>query len=811
MTITKLAWNNNRCNRSRSILVTVSISLTMLLLVIVSSYGYGIVKSEHANAGLYSGSHYGYFRNVDTRKLQNMQLRSEFKGIGVMALAAVTEQEDLLYFADTETLELNNMMEKLADGAYPLEKNEIAARPAFFRKYGLEEPKPGDTVTISRRASLEEPFEEETFVISGVLKEDGAAGGEAGTAFVSQEYYEFLVPKDQRQYNVYFTLDPSVPINSDSKKDVIVDLAKRVGVRENEVEVNTAYLMWALDPGYETLSVCGAVIFCIILFSVMVIYNIFQVGITQKIREYGKIRALGATRRQMRQLIWREGMTLAAAGIPLGLIAGIDIARLSFKWLNHMEGSIRPEGYVDVSPISPLMLAASALICFATVWLALKKPMRTVAALSPVEAIRYQEGSEGKKGKGLRKGRKEVTVYGLTMANLASQKKRTIATIVTMGLSCTLFLVLANLAGNMNAEYDARKTVEHGDFLLTLDFELNDRVYPENNLKTILQDNPLSQELLDQIRLIDGVEDVKIRRILSMEQEHAEAEKENKYEAVAVLSREDFERMQRQGGVLGDFSYDSVTENGEILFGWSYFMEEKGVHEGDLRSMSLEDGRTQKEFKAAVAGSFGNIDDADWAITEDTYESLGFTGEPVFKVWVDCAKGREKEVEKSLRQLLQDKTHVELERYEDALQMAKNSVKLMKVFCYVLSAMIAVISFMNMANTLVVSVITRRHEFGMLQAIGMTNAQLNRSLQGEGLLFTVGTVLVTMLAGVPCGYGLFRYGKANSWFGLNEYHFPAAELTVMVAFLALFQILLSLVLTRNVKKESVIDRIRYQG
>ena len=62
-----------------------------------------------------------------------------------------------------------------------------------------------------------------------------------------------------------------------------------------------------LQPSYEMIVVCGTLILGIVLFSVVVIYNIFQVGIAQKVQEYGKIKALGATRKQMKQLIFREG------------------------------------------------------------------------------------------------------------------------------------------------------------------------------------------------------------------------------------------------------------------------------------------------------------------------------------------------------------------------------------------------------------------------------------------------------------------------------------------------------------------------
>ena len=78
-------------------------------------------------------------------------------------------------------------------------------------------------------------------------------------------------------------------------------------------------------------------------------------------------------------------------------------------------------------------------------------------------------------------------------------------------------------------------------------------------------------------------------------------------------------------------------------------------------------------------------------------------------------------------------------------------------------------------------------------------------------LYTIGTVLAAAVIGIPCGYGLFWYGKEHSWFGLNVYHLPVAELAVLAAFLILFQTILSFTLSCNVKRESVIERIRYQG
>lgn len=112
-------------------------------------------------------------------------------------------------------------------------------------------------------------------------------------------------------------------------------------------------------------------------------------------------------------------------------------------------------------------------------------------------------GSIGQK-EWISKGKKEIGVRDMTFAGLTNNKKRTVMTIVTMGLSCVLFVSMANFAGNMDAQYDARKQVAHGQFQIELDYSLNDTAYPENNLDSVLKENPLKGELADEIREIGG-------------------------------------------------------------------------------------------------------------------------------------------------------------------------------------------------------------------------------------------------------------------------------------------------------------------
>ena len=93
----------------------------------------------------------------------------------------------------------------------------------------------------------------------------------------------------------------------------------------------------------------------------------------------------------------------------------------------------------------------------------------------------------------------------------------------------------------------------------------------------------------------------------------------------------------------------------------------------------------------------------------------------------------------------------------------------------------------------------------------MTNRQLGMSLQLEGLIFSIGTAAVSLVVGIPLGYALFRYCKVNSFAGLGIYHFPVGEVLFLFVFIGALQAVLSFVLSRNVKRESLVERIRYQG
>lgn len=812
-TITSLAYSNLKKNRSRSILIVISIFLTTLLLSVIAAFGYGNVMQYRLNAGKLYGNYYGTFSRVTEEQYENMKLRGEFTNIGRAAFVGEVEQKDVemsLSWMDETVADNTNFNDSLKEGTLPRKENEITASREFFEHLGVKNPKPGEKVTLSYRINNQSRFASKEFVISGIIVSDEYSNLKAAyQGYVSQKFYESLFPEEVRTFSVNFRLSDSVEINGDNAEEVLYKMGALCGVEKDNVSANTLYLMWAFDPGIETITGCVGIALIVILVSVVVIYNIFQVGIVQKIQEYGKLKAIGTTKKQLKKVIFREGMMLSLVGIPLGLIGGTVLAEVLFQ--RFIQGGIKFVTHTALNPVSvvsvPVLLLV-AVISLLTVWLALKKPMRIVSSVSPVEAVRYQENTSRKKQ--IRKGRKNISVLGMTQANISGNRRRTISTICTMGLSCVLFVALSNLAGNIDNEYEARRDVEYGQFLLELDYDLTDTAYPENNLDNIQKNNPLGVAFQEKLKEIPGVTNVITRKIFMAENEALAKEDEDGIKtSICVMNRKDFEKYGK-GSTLGAVDYDEVSAENGMIFGYSYFLEDNGYVLGQKMEMKLPGSGTEILYKGKLMGAFGSAP-TSWVITEDTYQKLGIMGDFTGQIWVDCKEKDKVQVEQSIRQLLAGAEHVEINTYDNTMETVQFSTKMMQSAIYALLGIIGVIGFMNMANTIITGAVTRKQELGVLQAVGMTNRQLNQMLQLEGILFSIGTIVVSLLVGCPLGYGLFRYAKEKHYYGINEYHFPILEIGIMVIVIVMLQVVLSFLLSRNLRKETLVERINYQG
>ena len=131
--------------------------------------------------------------------------------------------------------------------------------------------------------------------------------------------------------------------------------------------------------------------------------------------------------------------------------------------------------------------------------------------------------------------------------------------------------------------------------------------------------------------------------------------------------------------------------------------------------------------------------------------------------------------------------------------------------CYAFLGILGAICIMNMINTMIHSVHVRKKEIGMLQAVGMSDLQLLKMLQFEGLFYTAGTLIVAVGGGSVSGYPVFLWAKDNALFNIRNYHYPLTATLIMITVFALVQGIMVFLIGKSVKKDSLIDRIRFDN
>ena len=105
----------------------------------------------------------------------------------------------------------------------------------FFRAMGYGDVKIGDTVTLDYRAGMQSEYKPEEFVVSGILYDRDEYTIEASyVAFGSQEFYDEHVAENDRQYNIYFTLNDSANVSMNNIDSVIKQIAAACGIEEKK-------------------------------------------------------------------------------------------------------------------------------------------------------------------------------------------------------------------------------------------------------------------------------------------------------------------------------------------------------------------------------------------------------------------------------------------------------------------------------------------------------------------------------------------------------------------------------------------------
>lgn len=795
--INNIVKSNLKENKLRSLMVIVAIVLTTILLTSVGIISITMMKNQKENSIRNSGSAHAYYRRLNEEQVEKLKAHKDIEVVGENSsqLGKFELDESLFSFGyiDENAMKLSNM--GVIKGKAPTKSNEIALEYKALEKLGYSD-KIGQKVKIKYH-DINKNYTEKEFIISGILP--------ANENSEIIDSYSIIASKDFMIENNYDTpFRANIRIKDEDKLSreelefKIHEVAKELGFKEANTMLNDMYLIW-MKPDPDV--VLGAVLICtLVMFSaILVIYNIFYISIINKIQDFGKLKAIGTTKAQIKAIIRKEGMILSVIAIPIGLALGCIIS-------NILVGNLLDLGYENNYKLSLkvniLIMITSAMLTLLTVYISLVKPSKIAAKISPVEAMKYIESSDSKKKK--RKGYLAIDLLKLTKANLSRNKKRTIITVLSLSLSGIIIIAGSTMMMSMNAEIIVKQSLA-GEFSFSHKYTGYDF---EKEGEAFLNNNPLNENFINEIKNIDGVKSIdEVREVdatIPNSGDMLKEEPELKVVEVDLAGYND-NMLKIAGDNLesGKFNLEKIKSGEEILIS-GYVERWHGFKPGDTVKVISYEGGKKVEKEVKVQGKT-NSDFGGSLIT-----SIDFVKDPRYNtsININIDKNKEKEVGKVLSTLSEENKNLGYTSFTKSLKENEDMFFAMNSMGYALIIIIGVISLVNLINTMISSIMARKKELGILQAIGMSDKQLLKMLKLEGLFYTSVTLTSSLILGSIIGYIAYK-AMYNSGATYMAYKFPFIQGIIITLVMIAVQFIISSIIDKIFNKESLIDRIRY--
>lgn len=443
-----LTLKNLKLNRKRTIVTIVGIILATALLsalvTLVSSFQYSMIEYQKQKGGDFHVK----FSNVKMSELsefknnRNIESTFETMGMGFAKLdGCKNEDKPYAYVMATDEAGFERGCFKLIEGRMAKNEDEIVI-PRHLKTNGRIDIKVGDEITldvgkrydsntesvISENCAYEHEAETLTdtvtkhYKVVGIMERPGYGMEDysaAGYTFVT--YSDELAAIDNgtkseadTTLTVYSRYTQKALRNKDAVTADIIGVDEKLFAKANNSSVemtaeesdrflkemeNAKYdiymngflisyeCVFPIDGTFKALFTVAAVVaLIIILTSVYCIKNSFNISITEKIRQYGMLASVGATRRQIKSSVKTEAAMLGVVGIPVGTMSGILASLVLVKVVNALSAGWLNFALSFHTSLPALILAV--ILSIATIYFSATGSARRAAKVTPLEAIR---------------------------------------------------------------------------------------------------------------------------------------------------------------------------------------------------------------------------------------------------------------------------------------------------------------------------------------------------------------------------------------------------------------------------------------
>ena len=853
--LNKLTIKNLKLNKKRTIVTIIGIMLSVALITAVASMYASGIKSLIKYETIIKGDFHTAFYNVSTSDIdkfvnnRNIEKLNITEGLGYAKIDSKNEDKPYAYLKGFTKDALNNLSVRLVKGRLPENTNEIVI-PTHLKTNGRLDLKLNDSITLevgkridSKGSELSQSdkyqntageqlveMQTKTYKIVGIIERPAT-----NIEYYTAPGYTFITYMDSK--NLSGNVDIYAKFTKDGVKNWDKTIANILGVSQvlfrkvynQEIEseklteqlkktymfdVNKYLIDLETNPISSTSigdlgKVLAIVIVIIVFTSIFCIKNSFDISITEKIRQYGMLRSIGATKKQIKRNVFYEATILGLIGIPLGIILGCLATYILIIISNYYLTDVVQTGFKLELVFSTYAILVAIILGIITIYFSALKSATRASKVSEIDSIRNSANLKisSKKIKSPKYIKKLFGIGGvISFKNLKRNKKKYRTTIISITVSTFVFIALYSFMElafqNVNNE------LKVSDFNISLSTNaINDYSY-NKFLKTVN---------------LSGIEDYAILRNseLSFTGSHSSKEyleyfgTKNESDAeghitIFAIGKKQYDKYIKSLGL----NYDDIKDKA-ILFDKQYitsYDKNNNKITKNIRVYDFSKGdvitSTNNQLNLEI-GAISSIepDFLKWLsnsyliISDEMFDKIAKTNNLDIYYKASNADKLQDELDSYL-----NGESYNIDNKEENVRIMNNLFTLIAIFLYGFIIVISLIGITNIFNTITTNMELRKQEFAMLKSIGMTSKEFKRMIRLESLFMGIKSLLFGILIGITLSYLIYLSSDSDI-----PYKLPIVA--IIISILVVF-ILISLIMKyslNKINKQNTIETIRNEN
>lgn len=844
--LNKLTIKNLKLNKKRSLGTIIGIILSVALICAVSNMVSSFRETLIQNAINESGYWHIRLYNVSNDKLKRLKLNKDIDNIytisedGYAKLDTIkNEYKPYLKFYGMNKEAFNNLEFKLIKGRFPKNDNEIIISE-HLNKNGKADLKIDDeiTVNVGDRVTLEDdyalndsnPFDKGNEIIKNPNTKKYRVVGIIKRPDVSFEptsapaYTTITTSTNEDNFSVFISLKN--PRDKNSFVELLgarnYDEVVNMGINNPRYDytLNNELLRWeALKFSDSTfsmlLSIAEVVIFIIIFTSIFCIRNSFAISTTEKMRMYGMLSSVGATKKQIKKSVLTEGFILGLIAIPIGIICGIIAVFVLLKIVNLFLGDFLFNN-IDgmVFKVSFVAIIISIILGFVTIYFSAISSAKKASKVSPIDNLRNTNDIKisSKKLK-TPKLIKNVFKTGGVLAykNLKRSKKKYRTTVVSLTVSIFVFISMFTFinegfkqSGNYYQNYD---------YNYRITFNNNSSMDEINEIRNL--DSVNASYLVYYAKpsiLIDDISKINPKEPLECEYDKND-KCIKKYARLNIILLDDSTFKSYVKKVKGNYDY---LKDKSILTDMYRFYDNKSKKEYEDRIYTYKSGDTidskllNEDNISIDIGLVSNIMpygfenvylNGGYIVLNNKYfNNIDYYGADLMIDSLDT--------EQLTNNILNIDSELNYYDMDEEAKAEKSIVIVISIFLYGFIGVITLIGVTNIFNTITSNMELRQKEFAMLKSVGMTKKEFNHMINLETLFYSSKSLIYGSILGIIGSYFVHRAfaGKIDTQFVLP---YKAILICILFVFIVVYMIMKYSM--NKINKQNMIETIRKEN